>query len=139
MALGSTFSWLASLDPCLWCLFLPMLSSVNGELWVLLLSLEEFSRDLVSQWLSFRSSPFLLNQIGLVSLNLTTIFYFSVGISECSPFIAITLIQFPFRTEVLLIILNCAGVYKAFIFIGFSSTEGRAQEYLSKHTNDPYV
>ena len=74
-----------------------------------------------------------------MSLNLVTIFYFSVGISECSPFIAITLIQVPFKTAVLLIMLNCAGVYKAFVFSGFSSREGRAQEYLSKHTNDPYV
>ena len=74
-----------------------------------------------------------------MSLNLITIFYFSVGISECSPFITITLIQFPFRTAVLLIMLNCAGVYKAFIFIGFSSTERKAQEYLSKHTSDRYV
>lgn len=136
MALNPTFSWLASLHPLSLVSVSSLLSSVNGELRVLLLSLEEFSRDLVSQWLSFRSSLFLLTQIGLVSLNLITIFYFSVGISECSPFIAITLIQFPFRTEVLLIMLNCAGVYKAFIFFGFSSTEGRAQKYLSKHTSD---
>ena len=49
MALNPTFSWLASLHPLSLVSVSSLLSSVNGELRVLLLSLEEFSRDLVSQ------------------------------------------------------------------------------------------
>ena len=105
--------------------------SEDRELWLLLLSLEEivFKRPHITITF-FRSSLFYLNQIGTMSLNLVPIFYFSVGIIECSPFIATTLKSFPFRAVVLLIMLNCEGVNKTFMFIGFSSREGRAQEYL---------